>query len=315
AELRAGRIASMTECGENTSGASLLVAGNPDLKPEESTNRSFGVVLQPAFIPESFGEFTFTADRWRIEQEQLVGLLGAQTALIVDYMNRVEGGANPLVVRADPDEDDIAQFAGTGIDPVGQVISFNDRFINLQPQTAGGVDFGMNWRLRRTKLGSFRVRMDATHLLEFTRDPRPIVDPLYPARDARTIDALTPLPDPTQLVGQNGRPEWRASGSLTWNKGPWRAGLSARYISSFEQPGLLGESGDPWVVESRTTYNVYGQYEFMDGTELRLGVRDLTDEGPSLAENGYRGSVHNPWGRYFYVSVERSFSAKSCPCG
>jgi len=307
ADLRAGRIASFSACGQNTAGASLLVAGNPDLEPEESTNTSYGVVFQPTFIPERFGNFTFTVDRWKIKQEQIVGLLGAQTALTLDYLNRVEGGSNPLVVRAAATQEDIDFFAGTGIDPVGQVIAINDRFINLQPQTAGGLDIGMDWSLRRTRFGSFSASLNATKLLEFTRDPGDIVNALYAARAAGTIDPLTPLPDPSQLIGQNGRPEWRASGSLTWNKGPWRVGYSAQYMSSFEQPQLLGASGDPWVVEDRLFHNLYGQYRFPDGTALRLGVRDLTDEGPALADGGYRGSLHNPWGRYFYVNISRSF--------
>ncbi len=307
ADLRAGRIASFSACGQNTAGASLLVAGNPDLEPEESTNTSFGVVFQPTFIPERFGSFTFTVDRWKIKQEQIVGLLGAQTALTVDYLARVGGGSNPLVVREAPTQEDVDAFAGTGIDPVGRVIAINDRFINLQPQTAGGLDFGVDWSLRRTRLGSFSVNLNATRLLEFTRDPGDIVNALYAARAAGTIDPLTPLPDSTQLIGQNGRPEWRASGSLTWNKAAWRVGYSAQYMSSFEQPQLLGLSGDPWVVDQRLTHNLYGQYRFADGTAVRLGVRDLTDEGPSLADGGYRGSLHNPWGRYWYVNISRSF--------
>jgi outer membrane receptor protein involved in Fe transport len=307
ADLRAGRIASMTECGQNTAGASLLVAGNPELEPEESVNTSYGIVFQPTFIPESFGKFTLTVDRWRIEQEKIVGLLGAQTALIVDYLARVNGGENPLVDRADPTAEDEAFFAGTGIAPVGEVVSINDRFINLQPQTAGGIDFALDWSLRRTRFGNFSVGLNATRLLEFTRDPGDIVNALYAAREAGTIDPLTPLPDPSQLIGQNGRPEWRASGSLTWSNGPWRVGYSAQYMSSFEQADLLGESGNPWVVEDRLVHNAYGQYRFADGTAVRLGARDLTDEGPALAEGGYRGSLHNPWGRYWYVNISKSF--------
>lgn len=307
ADLRAGRIASMADCGQNTSGASLRVAGNPQLEPEESVNTSYGVVFQPAFIPEKFGRFTLTVDRWRIEQEKIVGLLGAQTALIVDYLARVSGGENPLVHRADPSAEDIEFFAGTGIDPVGEVVAINDSFINLQPQTAGGLDIGLDWSLRRTRFGNFSVSLNATRLLEFTRDPGEIVNALYAAREAGTIDPLTPLPDPTRLIGQNGRPEWRASGSLTWSKGPWRAGYSAQYMSSFEQGDLLGASGDPWVVEDRLVHNAYGQYRFAEGTAVRLGVRDLTNEGPALAEGGYRGSLHNPWGRYWYVNISKSF--------
>jgi outer membrane receptor protein involved in Fe transport len=144
-------------------------------------------------------------------------------------------------------------------------------------------------------------------MLEFSRDPGDIVNALFAARAAGTINAATPLPDSRGLVGQNGRPEWKASSVVTWNKGPWRIGYSSQYMSSFEQAQLLGLSGQPWEVEDRLYHNLYAQYRFPDDTELRLGVRDLTDEGPALADGGYRGALHNPWGRYFYVNINRSF--------
>lgn len=307
ADLRAGRIASMANCGQNTSEMSLLVAGNPDLKPEESTNTSYGVVLQPTFIPDKFGEFTLTVDRWEIRQKKIVGLLGAQTALIVDYLDRVQGGSDPLVTRAAPTADDIALFEGTGLEPVGQAISVNDQFINLQPQTAGGLDISLDWSLRHTPLGNFEISIDATKLMEFSRDPGPVVDALYAARDAGMIDPATPLPDPTQLIGQNGRPKWRATTAITWSQGAWRAGVSTQYMSAFEETDLLGEDGDPWEVDQRLITNAYGQYRFYSGLSVRVGMRDLFDKGPSLADGGYHGSLQNPWGRYWYVNLTKTF--------
>lgn len=307
ADLRAGRISNFAQCSQNTSSVSLLVAGNPDLEPEESTNTSYGLVLQPHFIPERFGSFTFTIDRWRIEQEKIVGLLGSQTALALDYLNRVQGGANPLVNRRAPTPEDILLFQGTGLTPAGEVTSINDRFINLQPQAVSGLDLAMNWSLRRTRYGTFTLNVNASKLEEFTRDPGDIVNALFAARADGTINAGTTLPDPSQLIGQNGRPEWRVNASLTWRKGPWRSGLSSQYISDFEQPGLLGVSGNPFVVDSRRTINGYIDYAFPDETRVRLGGRDLTNEGPPLADNGYRGTVHSPWGRYWYVNVSKTF--------
>jgi hypothetical protein len=38
-----------------------------------------------------------------------------------------------------------------------------------------------------------------------------------------------------------------------------------------------------------------------------LGVRDLTDEGPSLADGGYLGSVQVPYGRYWYMNLSKTF--------
>lgn len=307
ADLRARRIANFGACTQAIAGASLRVAGNPDLQPEESTNTSVGLVLQPLFLPERFGDFSFTFDRWRIKQEQIVGLLGAQTAISLDYLNRVQGGTNPLVIRDAVTPADVDFFAGTGITPVGRVIAINDRFINFLPQEAGGLDFGMDWTLRQTPFGTFRVSLNATKMLDFSRDPGDIVNALFAARAAGTINPLTPLPDSTQLVGQNGRPEWKASSVVTWNQGPWRIGYSSQYMSSFEQAQLLGLSGRPFEVDSRLYHNLYAQFRFPDDTQLRIGVRDLTDEGPALADGGFRGALHNPWGRYFYVNLNRSF--------
>lgn len=307
ADLRAGRINNFADCSRPLSSVSLLVAGNPDLEPEESTNSSYGLVLQPHFIPRRFGEFTFTIDRWRIEQQKIVGLLGAQTAVALDYLYRVQGQTNPLVNRRAPSLEDIQLFDGTGLAPAGDVVSINDRFINLQPQTVSGLDLAMNWSLRRTRYGTFIVNVNASKLEKFTRDPGDIVNELFAARAAGTINAGTTLPDPSQLIGQNGRPEWRVNASLTWRKGPWRAGASSQYVSGFEQASLLGRSGSPWEVDGRQTINGYVDYAFPDETRVRLGARDLTNEGPPLADNGYRGTVHSPWGRYWYVNVSKTF--------
>ena len=323
--LRAGTITSMAQCAQGAS-TSLLVAGNPDLKPEESTNQSIGLVFEPRFLPESWGDVTFTVDRWSIEQEQIVGLLGAQAALTLDYLNRIQGGSNPNVVRAAPDADDVTLFAGSGLAPVGDVTAINDRFINLLPQTVEGIDFGFSWEKRRTAWGSFTFRANASQLLTYSREPGDIIDTLYAAREAGVIDPLTALPDSSQLIAQNGRPEWKISTTFIWRKGPWRMGLSTQYVSEIEQTSLLSAPGwvigptgqltatapEPWVVEAQLVTNLYGQYEFENaglasGTAVRLGVRDLTDEGPPLAEVCYLWSIHRPYGRSCYVNISKTF--------
>lgn len=312
ADIRRGTIANMTQCGR-TASVSLRISGNPDLEPEESTNQSFGLVFQPTFIPENLGDFTFTVDRWKIEQEQIVGLLGAQTALAVEYLNRVQGSTNPNVIRDAPTSDDALLFTGTGLTPVGAATAITDQFINLLPQTVEGIDFGLSWAKRRTDWGTFIFRLNASQLLTFSRSPGPVVDSLYAARAAGTINPLTPLPDSSQLIAQNGRPEWKVNASLTWRHGPWRVGASGQYVSEVYQTALLRADGTPWEVTSQLTGNLYGQYTFGDeagfasGTDVRVGVRDLTDEGPSLADGGYLGSVQRPYGRYWYVDISKSF--------
>ena len=183
---------------------------------------------------------------------------------------------------------------------------------NLLPQTAEGLDLSLRWEKRRTAWGSFTAQINAAQLLEFTRAPGPIIDSLYAARDAGTINALTTLPDSSDLIAQNGRPEWKITTSFTWRHGPWRTGLSTQYVSDIYQSALLSDAGVPWTVQEQLITNVYVQYDFDDlgwagDTSLRVGVRDLTDEGPSLADGGYRGTVNQPYGRYFWARLTQRF--------
>lgn len=79
--------------------------------------------------------------------------------------------------------------------------------------------------------------------------------------------------------------------------------MNCRRLSVFSRV-----NGQPsFKVDDRLTTNLYGQYRFYNETAVRLGVRDVTDEGPALADGGYKGSLHNPWGRYWYVSISKTF--------
>ncbi|SDQ15556.1 TonB-dependent receptor domain-containing protein [Brevundimonas sp. 374] len=312
ADLRLGRITNFNQCSQPAS-ASLLVSGNPELQPEESTNRSIGLVLQPWFIPEQFGRFTFTLDRWKIEQEKIVGLLGAQSNVVLDYLNILNGTRNDNVNRAAVTADDVAFFQGSGITPVGQIVSVEDQFINLLPQTVEGLDIGLQWRLRGTPWGNFRASVNAAHLTKFDRSPGPLVESLFAAREAGQINANTPLPISQTLLARNGRPEWRVTGSFTWSQGPWQVGAFTQYNSAVTETGFLSAQGDPWQVDSQITGNLYGQYEFGDnvgfasGTTVRLGARNITDEQPPLTSSGYLGALYNPYGRYWYANISKTF--------
>ena len=312
ADLRARRITTFGACTRSI-GYSLLLSGNPDLQPEESTNSSFGLVFQPKFLPDWAGNFTFTADKWRIEQERIVGLFGGSNAVVQDYLDRLGGKSNPLVTRAAPNADDIALFAGTGITPVGQIISVSDRFVNLLPQEVEGLDLGVRWRLKTKTAGSFRVSLNASHLTKFGREPGPAVDALFAARAAGTINAATPLPESSDLLAKNGRPEWRGSGSLTWSRGEFQIGLFTQYISAVDETGFLDVNGVAWEVDSQLTTNLYFQFEpktkqgWASNTSFRAGVRNLTNEQPPLASTGYLGSLYRPYGRYLYFSTSKSF--------
>ena len=70
-------------------------------------------------------------------------------------------------------------------------------------------------------------------------------------------------------------------------------------------------TGAAWVIDDQITANLYGEYRFrgptLNGTSIRLGVRNLTNERPSLSSNGYLGTLYSPVRRYWYVNLRHKF--------
>jgi outer membrane receptor protein involved in Fe transport len=312
ADLRAGRITSFSNCSRSQA-TTARRAGNADLKPETSETWGVGAVFQPQFVPPEFGRFTFTVDYWNVKQKGIVGLFGEGNALILDYLERVQGRTNPNVVRAAPTADDIAAFQGTGLAPVGSVLYVNDQYQNLLPQEARGLDIGVLWNLKTDRFGDFDVNFTAAHLIKFYRSPSPDIAALMAARDAGQINAGTTITGGGDLIRQNGRPEWKWSASLTWRYDQFTVGAFTQFIDDVDDTDLRDPSGNPWVIDSQMTGNLYGQYEFAEdagwsaNTRLRVGVRNITDEKPPLAVEGYLGELYQPYSRYWYVSVRKAF--------
>jgi outer membrane receptor protein involved in Fe transport len=307
ADLRANRITSFAGCSR-----SLLTtarrAGNPDLDPEESETISYGVVLEPKFIPAEYGRLTFTVDYWKVKQKGLIGVFGEGNALILDYLLRQSGSSNPNVVRAAPTADDIAAFAGTGLAAAGQVLYVNDKYTNLQPQDVEGLDLGLMYRLSTDKLGDFDLNVNAAHLIKYYQSPSPGISELLAARNAGKINAGTTITGGGNLLQQNGKTDWKVSAALTWRYKQLTVGGFTQYIGEYNDTALIDSAGAPWVVDSQITANLYGEYDFASAnTKLRLGVRNITDKDPPLSSAGYDGTVYLPYARYWYVSVKKTF--------
>lgn len=305
ADLRARRIANFANCSRTVTTVAER-SGNPDLDPETSTNWTAGVVLRPGFLPKSLGRLSLTADYWNIRQRGIVGLIGGQTAVALDYLARLNGSTNPDVNRAAPTADDIAAVAGTGLSPAGQITTFNDQFVNLLPQEAAGFDFGLNWSSPDTRAGTYTFTANAAYLDKFIIDPSPQVAQLLAARAAGTINPATPIVGGGNLIRQNGRPRWKLSTALTWQLDRFQLGAFAQYTSAFEETGLIDATGVPWTVDGQVTGNLYAQFQVGDtkqGYRFRIGVRNITDEKPPLSSGGFAAALYNPYPRYWYVNV------------
>ena len=313
ADVRSGASDSFTNCAHSAS-TTARRSGNPDLEPETSTNTSVGMVWQPRFLPEAAGRWLFSVDYFKYEQEGIIGLFGEGNALTLDYLLRLQGSSNPNVVRADPTVDDIARYAGTGLEPAGRVLYVHDRYVNLQPQTVRGLDFAASWRSPQTAAGQFGVSINGTHVIEFYRDLSPDIQVLADARDSGVIDGSVFIAGGGDLRAQGGTPEWRWSGTATWRLGAFSMGGSLRYTGAVWDTGLADSDGNRWQVDSHTIANLFARYEFdgpgfAEGLSVKLGVNNVADKRPPVSSNayGYLSNLYQPYPRYWYMSVTKSF--------
>jgi outer membrane receptor protein involved in Fe transport len=316
AAVRQARIASFTTSCPTVPGVSQSVTssrqGSAALEPEESTNLTYGGVFETTFLPDEWGTLTFTADWWRVEQENVVGIFGDDNHILLDYVLRLNGGSNAAVVRATPNADDIAEFAGTGIDPVGEILFVNDNYLNLDARKVEGWDFGLYYELDDTPAGDFAFRANAAYLDTFFQDVSTNGALINAAAAAGDIPDALGVDGQGELVRDFGRPEWRYSASLTWRLNEFGAGWFTSYVGDvYDDFNLL--NGQPWIIDEYQTHNFYVQYELDQDsdapTRFRLGVRNLTDEAPPLADTtfGFLGDLHSPQGRYVYLNVRKTF--------
>jgi outer membrane receptor protein involved in Fe transport len=286
--------------------------GGPDLKPESNKNFSVGATFEP------FDFITLTADWWRIEQENLVGLFSDQNEISLDYLRRLNGSSNPNVVRAAPDAGDAALFTSVGLDPsgAGEILSVNQQFSNLDLRESEGFDLGAQVTFD-TGLGRFKVKANAAHIITFFQNPSAEGLELLAAEEAGTINSLVDVVGQQSFIKQNGNPDWRYTGSLRWDKGNWGAGAFYRYVGDVVDTSVNNADFDSLPVDSFRTLNLYGdytfegdEYGFFDNVRFRFGVRNIEDKKPPIADQfarGYFVGLHSNRGRYWYGSMRKTF--------
>jgi hypothetical protein len=134
---------------------------------------------------------------------------------------------------------------------------------------------------------------------------------LLDARAAGKINAAAAISGGGDLVEDAGQPKWKWNAALNWDYGPFAAGVSAQYVGRVFQKTVVNTANEFFEVEDQLTGNAYAQYEFngngLSDTTVRVGVRNFTNENPPIARAGYLGNLYQPYARYWYASVRKSF--------
>ncbi len=316
ARVEKGLLSSLDACPGQ--GVISFRSGARSLRPEDSESINLGIVLEPSFLPG----LTLTADYWRVKQTGLVGTFGDDNAIALDLLRRLNGSSNPNVIRAAPTADDIALFTGTSLAPTGAIIQVLDPYLNLDSRVSKGWDIGMDYRVPDFGLGDFRLRLNAARLDSFVQSAGADGEELLAGIADGTLPADVTVGGLGELLEIDGRPKWRLSGSINWEKGPVEIGLYGQYTGEVWDTSVVRDvllvSDDPnanfFRVSDQFVANLSIAYTIknntpLDGTRLRVAVNNLFNEDPPLADEtyGFYSELYTARGRVIHVELRKRF--------
>jgi iron complex outermembrane receptor protein len=269
----------------------ILAGGNPDLKPERSRNITLG------FVGELGAGFSLGLDGFDIHLTDTI-IPGVPVATILGDLDRF----GYLVHRGpvDPNYPNLP----------GPIIQIDQTQLNLGATYIRGIDLDAKWRLPRTSIGDFAMRMTGTWFGQYkTQSP-----------DGSWSNGIA---DANSVASANAAgivPRWKHYLTLGWREGPWQASVSNNFQTGYKDvPGTKEDTSAPDFqyrhVGSYSTFDALGSYFFGKGYEMSLGVKNLFDTNPPYTNNGgqaffqagYDPSYADPRGRFFYVRASRTW--------
>ena len=288
--------------------------GSSDLIPEQSTNTSFGVVLD---VNEYL---TLTVDYWNIEKDDTIGLFGEDNHTALDLLLMLQAGngncaSNPRVIRdsgASLSQEALDLYTAAGLCPVGDAQRVDDVYANLDTREVSGHDIGVYFDME-TRAGDFRFQYVASFTDKYDQLPGPGAQALIDAQEAGVLPASVVIEGFGNLIRRDTIPRNKQTARVNWRKGDWGAAITGNYISDVFQESLTLNDGTRFILPSMQTYNAYVDYRFDtfgdSRARLRFGALNIMNERAPLADDsfGYSGDMHRDMPRSYYVDLKLTF--------
>jgi outer membrane receptor protein involved in Fe transport len=269
--------------------------GNPSLEAETSDSWSVGVIFDQGL--GRGGKMTVSVDYFKIEIEELIDTVARQTAL--DFCFDAADFPNQFCSFLTRDT------TGPAFQ-LGELTEVNSGFVNEGVLETEGVDLSLLWSWQMSDWigaipGQAAVRLNYTHLLDFTETKFSVAD---------------------ELTGETGFAENEWQTALVYSLGPWSGSWEWTYIDD----SVPNNSSDlfNFSVGSYSVHDLQLSYTFdggllggtLAGTRLYAGVNNVFDEDAPIILTGVPGnvtgtdtdaSVYDPIGRTWYAGLTVSF--------
>jgi outer membrane receptor protein involved in Fe transport len=292
-----------------------LIGGNLDLKPERATTKTFGVVLQPSFLPR----FALTVDYFDIKIRDAIRQYG-QDAILQDCVTNATASFTPLscgLVRRDAASSIWLTPGGFVVDTPNNVGSVQTKGIEINGSYSYPVGFGnVSLNFNGTYLDEYKVDNGITSPYNCAGYYGPTCSV------GGTTDSGAPLPKWRHKARLSLTTDSKIGVSLQWR---YIGKVTSETLSS--NPTLTSaDRFDPGLkIGSQSYFDLSASYVLKDDFTFRLGVNNLFDKQPPYVTSGNGGvsgtnlcptgpcngntypATYDALGRYLFLSATLDF--------
>jgi len=263
----------------------FLQGGNPDLVPEESETVTFGIILQPRFLPK----LTMTVDYFNIEITDTISTFGSANTLDACYFQS--------------DADSCARINRDGNGNLWRASGFVQNLnINIGSLETTGYDLNLNYSgVEIGSFGSLNFNLTGTYLDELITVPGPGVD-AYDCAGLYSSSCGTP------------NPQWRHHARLGWVT-PWAVDLSLtwRYFDGVEEFDGSPKQID-YKLDAANYFDLAANWAITDKFSVLVGVNNVLDSDPPITSAvGTTGNgntfpqTYDALGRWIFIRAQVGF--------
>ena len=269
--------------------------GNPNLKPERSTNWTASVLLQPAFSRNTKIEATYYSIRYR---DRIVTPVTYITQALSNpiYANLVT--LNPTLDEINTTLDDALFFNNSSgpWDPskVGAIIY--SQYTNAARQRISGVDVSVSHRIEFDRMGEISLWANGNYI-----------------KSQQRLSALQPE---TNLAGSLFfPPHLRGVAGFTWENGPLKLTPVVSYIGGVKdrRATVTYDVGSMTTFDLTVRLKIDSGSPLFSGMDFSLSAQNVFNDKPSLiattsvSQTPYDSANYSPWGRYISFSISKSW--------
>lgn len=285
---------------QNPSGGAPVVGvarsgGNLDLAPETATTWSVGADIEPMERLRISGTF-FSVDY----QNQVIALLSDLSVLT--RASQYDGTG--LIVQGPAAGVTVAGLIAAGMpvvgaipggNPLGVTVYVDGRSQNLSQSLTQGIDLQLSYSVPTDSAGDFNFNFSGTYLTRFDTAQTPT---------APTISQLNQIFQPLKF---------RMRAQVMWEKGPFSAMVRATHVGGYENVVV----NPVQKVSSYTPVDLNLMMKVGDDNPFHIGleIRNVFNTDPPYVNiaptgngsGGYDATAADPIGRFFAVSVRKSY--------